>query len=238
MLRACVLEDGGSWSNYLHLIEFAYNNSYHASIGMTPFEALYGRKCRTPLCWTEVGDRGILGPDLIQETTLKIKSIREKMKVAQSRQKSYAKRRRRMLKFEEGDHVFLRVTPKLGLRGIFKTKKLCPRYIGPYQILRRVGPIAYQLALPRSMSGLHDVFHVSQLRKYIPDPFQAVELEHIDLQPDLTYQPDPVRIVDRDVKTLRNKKIPVVKVEWSQSPDGEFTWELESDMKEHYPHLF
>jgi hypothetical protein len=238
MLRACVLEDGGSWSNYLHLIEFAYNNSYHASIGMAPFEALYGRKCRTPLCWTEVGDRGILGPDLIQETTLKIKSIREKMKVAQSRQKSYADRRRRMLEFEEGDHVFLRVTPKLGLRGVFKTKKLCPRYIGPYQILRRVGPVAYQLALPPSMSGLHDVFHVSQLRKYIPDPFQPVELEHIDLQPDLTYQPDPVRIVDRDVKSLRNKKIPVVKVEWSQSPDGEFTWELESDMKEHYPHLF
>jgi hypothetical protein len=88
------------------------------------------------------------------------------------------------------------------------------------------------------MSGLHDVFHVSQLRKYIPDPFQPVELEQIDLQPDLTYQPDPVRIVDRDVKSLRNKKIPVVKVEWSQSPDGEFTWELESDMKEHYPHLF
>ncbi|KAK2449583.1 hypothetical protein QL285_008768 [Trifolium repens] len=238
MLRACVLEDGGSWSNHLHLIEFAYNNSYHASIGMAPFEALYGRKCRTPLCWTEVGDRGILGPDLIQETTLKIKSIREKMKVAQSRQKSYADRRRRMLEFEEGDHVFLRVTPKLGLRGIFKTKKLCPRYIGPYQILRRVGPVAYQLALPPSMSGLHDVFHVSQLRKYIPDPFQPVELEQIDLQPDLTYQPDPVRIVDRDVKSLRNKKIPVVKVEWSESPDGEFTWELESDMKEHYPHLF
>jgi hypothetical protein len=87
------------------------------------------------------------------------------------------------------------------------------------------------------MSGLHDVFHVSQLRKYIPDPLQPVELEHIDLQPDLTYLPDPVRIVDRDVKTLRNKNIPVVKVEWSQSPDGEFTWELESDMREHYPHL-
>ncbi|KAK2395950.1 hypothetical protein QL285_057638 [Trifolium repens] len=99
MLRACVLEDGGAWSNHLHLIEFAYNNSYHASIGMAPYEALYGRKCRTPLCWTEVGDRGFLGPDIIQETTLKIKSIRDKLKVAQSRQKSYADRRRRSLEF-------------------------------------------------------------------------------------------------------------------------------------------
>ncbi|MCI37684.1 hypothetical protein A2U01_0058908, partial [Trifolium medium] len=118
------------------------------------------------------------------------------MKIAQSRQKSYADKRRRPLEFEEGDHVFLRVTPKLGLRGVFKTKKLCPRYIGPYQILRRVGPVAYQLALPPSMSGMHDVFHVSQLRKFIPDPFEPVELEAIDLQPDLTYQPDPIRIVD------------------------------------------
>jgi hypothetical protein len=160
------------------------------------------------------------------------------MKIAQSRQKSYADRKRRPLEFEEGDHVFLRVTLKLGLRGVFKIKKLCPRYIGPFQVLSRIGPVAYQLALPPSMSGLHDVFHVSQLRKFLPDPFQPVELENIDLQPDLTYQPDPVRIVDRDVKTLRSKKILIVKIEWAQSPDGEFTWELESDMKRNYPQLF
>ncbi|GAU49453.1 hypothetical protein TSUD_407400 [Trifolium subterraneum] len=238
MLRACVLEDGGNWSKHLHLVEFAYNNSYHASIGMAPYEALYGRKCRTPLCWTEVGDKGVLGPDIIQETTLKIKSVREHMKVAQSRQKSYADHGRMPIEFDEGDHVFLRVMPKLGLRGVFKTKKLPPRYIGPYQILKRVGPVAYQLALPPSISRMHDVFHVSQLRKFIPDPFVPVELENIDLQPDLTYQPDPLRIVDRDVKALRNKKIPIVKVEWSQSPDGEFTWELESEMMKNYPYLF
>ncbi|GAU51374.1 hypothetical protein TSUD_413070 [Trifolium subterraneum] len=212
MLRACVLEDDGNWSKHLHLIEFAYNNSYHASIGMVPYEALYGRKCRTPLCWTEVGDKGVLGPDIIQETTLKIKSVKEHMRVAQSRQKSYIDHRRRPLEFEEGDHVFLRVTPKLGLRGMFKTKKLAPR--------------------------MHDVFHVSQLRKFIPDPFVPVELESIDLQPDLTYQPDPIRVVDVDVKALWNKKIPVVKVEWSRAPDGEFTWELESEMMKNHPHLF
>ncbi|GAU44250.1 hypothetical protein TSUD_399960 [Trifolium subterraneum] len=211
---------------------------YHASIGMAPYEALYGRKRRTPLCWTEVGDKGVLGPDIIQETTLKIKSVKEHMRVAQSRQKSYADHRRRPIEFDEGDHVFLRVTPKLGLRGVFKTKKLAPRYIGPYQILKRVGPVAYQLALPPSMSRMHDVFHVSQLRKFIPDPFVPVELESIDLQPDLTYQPDPIRIVDRNVKALRNEKIPVVKVEWSRAPNGEFTWELESEMMKNYPYLF
>ncbi|GAU10603.1 hypothetical protein TSUD_418240, partial [Trifolium subterraneum] len=126
MLRACVLEDGGNWSKHLHLVEFAYNNSYHASIGMAPYEAWYGRKCRTHLCWTEVGDKGVLGLDIIQETTLKIKSVRERMRVAQSSQKSYANHRRIPIEFDEGDHVFLRVTPKLGLRGVFKTKKLAP----------------------------------------------------------------------------------------------------------------
>ncbi|CAJ2673837.1 unnamed protein product [Trifolium pratense] len=191
MLRACILEDGGDWSKHLPLIEFAYNNSYHSSIGMAPYEALYGRKCRTPLCWSEVGDKGILGPEIIQETTEKIKMIQEKMKVAQSRQKSYADKRRRPLEFKEGDHVFLKVTPRLGLRGIFKTKKLSPRYIRPYQIIKRVGTVAYKLALPPSLSGLHNVFHVSQLRKYISNPFQSLSVESVDLKSDLTFQPQP-----------------------------------------------
>nr|XP_027186374.1 uncharacterized protein LOC113784409 [Cicer arietinum] len=115
MLRACILEEGGNWDTHLPLVEFSYNNSYHASIGMTPYEALYGRKCRTPLCWSEIGDKGILGPEVIQETTEMIKVIKDKLKIAQSRQKSYADIRRRPLEFEEGDHVFLRVTPPLAL---------------------------------------------------------------------------------------------------------------------------
>jgi hypothetical protein len=106
--------------------------------------------------------------------------------------------------------VFLKITPKLGLRGAFKTKKLCPRYVGPFLILKRIGP-AYQLALPPAMSGLHDVFHVSQLKKYISDPFQPVELDSIELKSDLTFQPEPDRIVDRDVKSLRSKEIPIVR---------------------------
>ena len=112
MLRACVLESGGNWKELLPLIEFAYNNSYHASIGMAPYEALYGRKCRTPLCWTDVGDDRVLGPEIIQETTEKIRMIRDKVKQAQDRQKSYADNRRRPLEFAEGDHVFLKDTPR------------------------------------------------------------------------------------------------------------------------------
>jgi len=190
------------------------------------------------LCWAEVGDKGILGPKIVRETTLKIKSIQEKIRTAQSRQKSYADRRWRPLEFDEGDHVFLKVTPKLGLRGVFRTKKLSPRYIGPFQILRCIGPAAYQLALPPAMSGLHDVFHVSQLKKFIPDPFQPVELDSIELKSDLTFQPEPERILDRDVKSLRSKEIPIVKVLWKGSPDGEATWELESEMFNQYPHQF
>ena len=112
------------------------------------------------------------------------------------------------------------------------------QHIGPYQILRRIGPVAYQLALPPAMSGLHEVFHVSQLRRYLPDPFQPVELDSINLKSDLTFQPEPERIVDRDVKSLRSKEIPIVEVVWKGSPDGEATWELESEMFSQYPHLF
>jgi len=134
--------------------------------------------------------------------------------------------------------VFLKVTPKLGLRGIFRTKKLSPTYVGPFQILRRIGSVAYQLALPPAMSGLHDVFHVSQLKKFIPNPFEPVELDSVELKSDLTFQPEPDRIIERDVKSLRNKEIPLVKVVWKGSPDGEATWELESEMLSQYPQLF
>ncbi|XP_058775585.1 uncharacterized protein LOC131649851 [Vicia villosa] len=124
-------------------------------------EALYGRKYRSPLCWAEVGEKSILGPEIIQETTKKVKMIQDNLKKAQNRQKNYADKRRRPLEFEVGDHVYLKVTPRLRLGGPFKTHKLSPRYVRPYQIMSRVGEVAYQLALPPSLSGLHDVFHVS-----------------------------------------------------------------------------
>ena len=134
MLRACIMDFHGAWESHLLLAEFAYNNSYRASIGMAPFEALYGRPCRSPVCWAEVGDRSLLGPELVRETTEKVALIRERLKTAQSRQKSYTDQRRRPLEFEIGDHVFLRVSPRKGLIRFVKARgggKLTPRYIGP-----------------------------------------------------------------------------------------------------------
>ena len=135
MLRARVLEFSGSWDDYLPLMEFSYNNSYQATIQMAPYEALYRKKCRSLICWTEVGERKLLGPELVQLTTNKIKIIREKILVAQSRQKSYADNQRRDLEFSKGDFVFLKVSPCKGIFRFSKKGKLSPRYIGPFEIL-------------------------------------------------------------------------------------------------------
>ncbi|KAE9588651.1 putative nucleotidyltransferase, Ribonuclease H [Lupinus albus] len=179
LLRTCVLDQPGSWDSTLPLIEFTYNNSFHYSIGMAPYEALYGRKCRTPIGWFETGENLVLGPYVVQETTEKIKRIRENMRTTQSRQKSYYDNRRKPVEFQEGDHVFMRVVPTTGIGMILKTRKLTPRFIGPYPILKRIGPVAYQIALPPLLSNLHNVFHVSQLRKYIGDPSHVIEPDWI-----------------------------------------------------------
>ena len=131
MLRACVLDFGGSWDKYLLLVEFAYNNSYQSTIGRPPFEELYVRRCRSPICWEEVGDRKMFGPDIIQETTDKIKLIKEWMKAAQSRQKAYTDKRRILLKFSVGDKVFLKVSPMKGVVRTGKRNKLDPRHCWP-----------------------------------------------------------------------------------------------------------
>ena len=238
LLRSCVLEQGGSWDTYLPLIEFTYNNSFHSSIGMAPFEALYGRKCRTPICWYETGESVVLGPELVRETTEKVKLIREKMKASQSRQKSYHDKRRKELEFSAGDHVFLRVTPVTGVGRALKSKKLTPRFIGPYQILDRVGKVAYRVALPPNLSNLHDVFHVSQLRKYVPDPSHVVQMDDVQVRDNLTVETKPIRIAEREVKVLRGKEIELVKVVWLGAAGESMTWELESKMKDSYPELF
>jgi len=186
MLRACVLDFKGSWDHFLPLAEFAYNNSYHASIKKAPYEALYGRKCQSPLCWTELNERRLYGPDLVDQTTEQIRTIKKRLLTAQSRQKSYADKRRRYLEFEVGDHVFLKVSPVTGIGRAIKRKKLSPCYIGPFEILARIGAVAYRIALPPNLSRLHDVFHVSQLKKYQPDPEHIMEYEDVDMRDDLT----------------------------------------------------
>jgi len=165
-MRSCLW-----WS--LHITNF------YTSIDMTPYEALYGRRCRTPLCWYQDGESIVVGPELLRQTTEKVKLIQDMMRASQSRHKSYADQRRRPLEFESGDHVFLRITPTTGVGRVIRSKKLSRKFIGPYQILRRIGPVAYEIALPPPLANLHSVFHVSQLRKYVPDPSHVLEIEDL-----------------------------------------------------------
>ena len=197
MLGACVMEFKGSWDTHLALMEFAYNNNYQASIEMAPFEALYGRKCRTSVCWDEVGERRLVGPELVLITSEKVKVVRDNLKIARDRHKSYADNRRRDLQFEIGDWVFLKVSPWKGVLRFGRRGKLRPRYIGPYEIIARVGPIAYRLDLPPELSKVHNVFHVSMLRKYIPDPSHVLKDKSVELKDNLTYKEQPMQIVDR-----------------------------------------
>ncbi|XP_057793178.1 uncharacterized protein LOC131009787, partial [Salvia miltiorrhiza] len=212
MLRTVVLDRDGSWEVVLPLIEFAYNNSYQATIDMAPYEALYGRKCRSPLYWDEVGERKVLGPDMVNEMVEIVRQIRGRIKEAQDRQKSYADARRTELQFEIGDKVFLKVSPTKGITRFGVKGKLRPRFVGPYEILERIGPVAYRLALPPSFGNVHNVFHVSQLRKYVFDPKHIIHQEEMILCPDLSYEERPEAILDRKVQQLRNKAITSVKV--------------------------
>ena len=240
MLRACALDFKGSWCKYLSLAEFAYNNSYQATIGMAPYEALYGRRCRSPICWYESGEQKELElqTDLVADTTAAIQQIRQRIETAQSRQKSYADTRRRPLEFSVGDSVFLRVAPMKGVMRFGKKGKLSPRYVGPYLISRRVGKVAYELELPQEMSAVHNVFHVSMLKKHTPDATQVIEPQSVQIREDLSYDSRPIQIIDRAVKKLRNKEVPLVKVIWHSHTAEEATWETEASMRQKYPELF
>ncbi|KAK6145284.1 hypothetical protein DH2020_022104 [Rehmannia glutinosa] len=205
---------------------------------MAPYEVLYGRKCRSPVHWDEICERKLLGPDIVREMTEVVTQIRQMMGIAQSRQKTYSDQRRRMLEFSVGDRVFLKVAPMKGVMRFGKKGKLSPRYIGPFRITKRIGDVAYRLDLPASMSQIHDVFHVSMLRKYVANPSHILTNEPIELKADLGYKEIPVRILLREVKKLRNKEIPLVKVLWRRQSIEEATWEREDEMRAKYPDLF
>ena len=165
MLRCCVLNYSNKWDECLPLAEFSYNNSYQEIIRMALFEALYGRRCRTSLNWSEPRERWFFEVDLVKETEEKVRQIQSNLKIAQSRQKSYVDKRRRPLVFNKGDYVYLKVSPMKGVNRFGVKGKLAPHYIGPFQILERCGKVAYRLKLPEHLSAVHDVFHVSQLKK-------------------------------------------------------------------------
>jgi hypothetical protein len=182
--------------------------------------------------------RQFFGPELIQEAEEQVRMIRENLRIAQSRQKSYADNRRRLLEFKEGDHVYLKVSPIRGMRR-FKVKgKLSPRFIGPFLILKRVGEVAYPLKLPDHLSDVHDVFHVSQLKKCPRVHEEQLPMEDLSVQDDLTYAEYPIKILDTLTRVTRNKVIKMCKVQWSHHGEDEATWEREEELRIDFPHLF
>nr|GEW25251.1 putative reverse transcriptase domain, ribonuclease H-like domain, aspartic peptidase domain protein [Tanacetum cinerariifolium] len=215
MLRACVMDFGSGWDKHLPLVEFSYNNSYHNSIKAAPFEALYGRKCRSPVCWSEVRDAQLTGPDMIRETTEMIMQIKNRLLAARSRHKSYADVRRKPLEFEVGDKVMLKVSPWKCVIHFGKCGKLSPRYIGPFNILSRVGPMAYKLELPRELQGIHNTYHVSNLKKCLSDEDLIIPLDEVRIDEKLHFVEEPIEIMDNEVKQLRQSWIPKVKFRWN-----------------------
>ncbi|KAH0643764.1 hypothetical protein KY290_035213 [Solanum tuberosum] len=232
------MDFGGQWDQFLPLAEFAYNNSYHSSIQMAPFEALYGRHCRSPAGWFESTEPRPRGTDLLQEALDQVRVIQDRLRTVQSRHQSYADRRRRPLRFYVGDRVFLRVSPMKGVMRFGRRGKLSPRYIRPFEILQTVGEVIYELALPPAFSAIHPVFHVSMLRRYVPDESYVLQYDAVELDDRLTFVEEPVVILARDVRRLRSRAIAVVKVRWRHRPVEEATWETEQEMREQFPGLF
>ncbi|GJW69341.1 putative reverse transcriptase domain-containing protein [Tanacetum coccineum] len=204
MLRACVIDFGNGWVKHLPLVEFSYNNSYHASIKAAPFEALYGQKCRSPVCWTEVGQVQLTGPKIVQETTEKIIQIKQRIQAARDQKKCYADLKRKPMEFQVGDKVMLKVSPWKGVIRFGKWGKLNPRYVRPFNVLKRVGDVAYKLELLEELSRVHNTFHFVE---------------------------EPIEITDREVKRLKRSRIPLVKVRWNSRRGPEFTWEREDQFR-------
>ncbi|GJR81980.1 putative reverse transcriptase domain-containing protein [Tanacetum coccineum] len=211
---------------------------YHASIKAAPFEALYGRKCRSPICWSEVGDSQFIGPELVRETTEEIVQIKNRILTDRSRQKSYADVRRKPMEFSVGDMVMLKVSLWKGMIRFSKRRKLSPQYIGPFKIIERIGPVAYKLELPEKHRGIHNTFHVSNLKRCLADENLIIPLKEIQLDGKLHFIEEPVKIMDHEVKHLKQNRIPIVKVRWNSWRGPEFTWEREDFFKNKYPHLF
>ncbi|XP_021975263.1 uncharacterized protein LOC110870386 [Helianthus annuus] len=222
----------------LHISTAYHPQTDGHGIQMAPYELLYGRKCRTPVCWGEVGQRDLAPIDLIAMTNEKIELIRARLKAAQDRQKAYGDKRKRPIEFQVGDFVLLKVSPWKGIIRFRKRGKLGPRYIGPFKILARVGRVAYRLELPPTLDGIHNTFHVSQLRKCLADETALVPLDDIVLDKGLNYVERPIAINDVKVKKLRNKAVRQVLAQWQHRKGSELTWESEDEMRKYYPFLF
>jgi hypothetical protein len=223
MLCTCAIQYGTSWDKCLPFAEFSYNISYQASLKKSPFEALYGRECRTPLYWDQIGERQVFGPNIVEDAEQLVQQVRENLRVTQTHQKSYADVRHQDLTFTVDDHVYLKVSPMRGIRRFNVKVKLTPRYLGPFKVLERKGEVAYRLELPPNLSGVHDVFHVSQLKKCLRVPEEQAPLEGLEVQEDLTYTEHPVKILETSERVTRNKKIKMCRVQWSHHTEDEAT---------------
>nr|GEV61871.1 putative reverse transcriptase domain-containing protein [Tanacetum cinerariifolium] len=223
MLCARVIDFEKGWVNHLSLVEFSYNKSYHASIKAAPFEAPYGRKCRSPICWAEVGEVQLLGLEIVQETTEKIIQIKKRCQAAHDRQKSYADLKHKPMEFQVGDRVMLKVSPLKGVIRFGKRGKLNPRYAGPFKVLEKVRSVAYKLELPQELSRVHNTLHVSNLKKCYADEPLAVPFDGFHFDDKLHFVEEPIEIMDREVQWLKRSRIPIVKVRWNSRSGPEFT---------------
>ncbi|GJS27747.1 hypothetical protein Tco_0488367 [Tanacetum coccineum] len=221
------------WMTYLVVLADAaegvrdaigFGGSYKLSTRCAPFEALYGRKCRSPVLWAEIGGSSLIGPELVQETTDKVVVIKEKLQAARDRQKSYADSGRKMTEYEVGDNVLLKVSPWKGVMRFGKKGKLAPRYVGPFKILERIGPVAYRLRFHKELIGVHDTFYVSNLKKCLGNANLHVPLNEIKIDKTLRFVEEPVEIMDREIKRLKCSRIPLVKVHWNSKRGLEFHW--------------
>jgi hypothetical protein len=237
MLRMYVMDKPSKWEDYLHLVEFSYNNGYQESLKMIPFEALYGRKHNTPVSWDNLANRVVVGPDLLREMEEQMIKIKQHLKASQDRQKSYDNKGRTHRESKVGDHVFLKVKANRSSLKLGNCSKLASRYCGPFEILERIGPVYYKISFPSSIA-VHNVFHVSLLKKYIPDANHVIDWNVIQVEQEGAFQVHPVHILDRKIKQLQNRAIEIVKVQWTWYAPEDATWEHEDGMRAKCPHLF
>ncbi|GJY94694.1 hypothetical protein Tco_0511055 [Tanacetum coccineum] len=217
------------------VMDEAHASSYLLSLRYAPFEAFYGRKYRSHVLWAENGESSLTGLELVLETADKVVLIKEKLKAAKDHQKSYADKRRKPLEFEVGNQVLLKVSPWKGVVRFGKKGKLAQRYVGPFEILERIGPVAYRLRLPEELSSVHDTFHVLDLKKCLADANLHVPLDEIKVDKTLHFVEEPVEIMDQEIRKLKHRKVVLVKVRWNSKRGPEFIWEHKDQMRIKYP---